>query len=126
MWGRTTMYALVQFSVEIALRNSERIGPETAKLVGILLNGTYPLKYLRRVQGILRLHSSGKVSTAGLEYASRMGMLYGKMQFYYLQGTAEYFDKNGNKPSLVQSAPRREMGSMYLHNSFEREENNDQ
>lgn len=118
--------ALTQFSVAIALKGSERVGPETTKLVGELLNGPYPLKYLRRVQGILRLHQSGRVSHAGLEYACKMGLLYGKMQFKYLQSTAEYFDKNGNRPSVVRSAPRREVGSVHLHNSFEREETNDQ
>jgi len=113
--------ALVQFSVAMAMRNAERVGPETMKLVGDLLSGPYPLKYLRRVQGILRLYESGRVTTAGLEYACKMGTLYGKNQFMYLESTAEYFDKNGNKPSAVRSAPRREANTVHLHNSFERE-----
>jgi hypothetical protein len=51
-----------------------------------------------------------------------MGMAYSKTQFNYLQATAIYFDKNGNKPSIVRTAPMREVSSMHLHNSFEREE----
>jgi hypothetical protein len=32
-----------------------KIGPETARLVNGILGSPYPLKYLRRAQGILRL-----------------------------------------------------------------------
>lgn len=131
--------AQVGFSVSQAQRQAERIGPETARLVDHLLSGPHPLRYLRRVQGILRLEQSGRVSREGLEHASRLGMTFNKTQFGYIQSTAEYFDKNGNRPSVVRTAPRREASSMYLHkpqstqsdcvqdgNSFEREEMNDQ
>jgi hypothetical protein len=118
--------AVVQFSVQLALKTASRVGPETEKLVGHLLSGPYPLKYLRRVQGILRLYQSLKVTREGLEHACRLGMTFNKTQFAYLQATAQFFDKNGNKLSVVQAAPRREASSMYLHNSFEREEKNDQ
>ncbi len=114
--------ALTQFSVQIALRDAEKIGPETLKLVAELLGGAYPLKYLRRVQGILRLHQSGRVSRAGIEHAAKMGLTYGKHQFAYIQATAEYFDKNGNRPSLVRSAPRRDPNEIYLHNPIPKEE----
>ncbi len=114
--------ALVQFSVQLALKSAERIGPETLNLVENLLNGQYPLRYLRRVQGILRLHHTMQVSREALEHACKMGSTYGKTQFSYIQATAQYFDKNGNRPSVVRSAPKREASSMYLHNSFERED----
>jgi len=117
--------ALTQFSVQLALREASKIGPETEGLVNHLIGGSYPLRYLRRVQGILRLKHSGKVTREGLEHACKLGMMYGKTQFGYIQATAEYFDKNGAKPSAVRSAPVREVGSVYLHNSFEREERND-
>ncbi len=114
--------AVVQFSVQLALKGAERIGPETLKLTSELLNGPYPLRYLRRVQGILRLQQSSKVTREGLEHACKMGSTYGKTQFAYIQATANYFDKNGNRPTIVRTAPHREVSSMYLHNSFEREE----
>jgi hypothetical protein len=108
--------ALTQFSVQLALKKAAQIGPETAKLTEQLLSGSYPLRYLRRVQGILRLEQSGKVTRAGLEHAAKMAMIYGKPYFPYVQATAEYFDKNGNRPSVVRP-PVRETGSMYLHNN---------
>ncbi len=112
--------ALVQFSVQHALRESEKIGPETLRLVSHLLGGAYPLRYLRRVQGILRLYQSKRVSKAALEHACKMGMTFQKTQFPYIQSTAQYFDKNGLKPSVVRSAPIREKESIYLH-SYEEE-----
>ncbi|MBX2986743.1 MAG: IS21 family transposase [Bdellovibrionaceae bacterium] len=109
--------ALTQFSVQLAKRAAEQIGPETIKLVEELLGGNYPLKYLRRVQGILRLEQTGRITRAALEHAAKMAMTYRKLQFAYVQSTAEYFDKNGNRPSAVRSAPMREENSMYLHNN---------
>lgn len=108
--------ALAQFSVQVALKNAERIGKETLLVVSLLLSGEYPLRRLRRVQGILRLHEGNKVTRAALEHACRLAMVYNKMQFPYIQNTAYYFDKTGNKPSIVRSAPKREASSMYLHN----------
>jgi transposase len=108
--------ALVQFSVQHAIRESEKIGPETSRLVNSLLSGAYPLKYLRRVQGILRLYQSKRVSKEALEHACKMGMTFQKTQFGYIQSTAQYFDKSGLKPSVVRSAPIREKSSVYLHN----------
>ena len=114
--------ALTQFSVQQALNEAERIGPQTAKLVGLLLSGSYPLKYLRRVQGILRIFQSGRASREGLEHACKMGLTFNKHQFPYIQATAEYFDKNGNRPSAVKAAPVRDAGSIYLHNIIQQEE----
>jgi len=118
--------ALTQFSVQQAQRQAERVGPETVKLVSELLGGSYPLKYLRRAQGILRLHQTARVSREALEHAAKMGLTYGKLQFPYIQATAEYFDKNGNRPRLATSAPIREASSMYLHNPKPEENLNDQ
>jgi transposase len=108
--------AQTQFSVQHAIKTAESIGPETAALVKHLLTGEYPLKYLRRVQGILRLYQSAKVTREGLEYAAKTAMTFGKHQFLYIQATAQYFDKNGNRPSIVRTAPCREASSMHLHN----------
>lgn len=114
--------ALTQFSVKLAIKNAGAVGPETLALANYLLTGEYPLKYLRRVQGILRLFESARVSRAALEYAAKMGMTYGKHQFGYIQSTAQYFDKNGNKPTIVRTAPKRDVSSMYLHNLNHNEE----
>ena len=107
--------ALTQFSVQLALREAEKVGNETAKLVTELLSGSFPLKYLRRVQGILRLYQSARVTRQALEHAAKMAMQFNKLQYQYIQNTAEYFDKNGNRPSVIRSAPKRDLDQMYLH-----------
>ena len=109
--------ALTQFSVQVAKREALLVGPETEKLVSHLLDISYPLKYLRRVQGILRLHQGNHVSREGLEHGAKMAMTFSKTHYSYVQATAIYFDKNGNRPSLVRSAPIREASSMHLHNN---------
>lgn len=108
--------AVTQFSVQLALREAEKIGEETLKLITHLLSGSFPLKHLRRVQGILRLSQTARVTRAGLEHASKMAMTYNKLQYQYIQNTAEYFDKNGNRPTVVRSAPKRSLDEIYLHN----------
>lgn len=117
--------ALVQFSIEIAKRDANRVGPETVKLVDHLLNTTHPLRHLRRAQGILRLYQSNRVTKAGLEHGSLMAMRFQKTYYSYVQTTAEYFDKNGNRLTVLGSAPTRDAGSMFLHNKqLEKEETN--
>ena len=108
--------ALTQYSVQVAKRDAVRIGPETVKLVDELLKGASPLRYLRRVQGIIRLYQSSKVSREALEHGCKLAMTFNKMQYGYVQSAAEYFDKNGNRPKLVGSAPIRESKSVFLHN----------
>ena len=115
-------FALTQFSVQAAKREAARIGSMTEKLVNELLDVAHPLTHLRRVQGILRIFQSGLVSREGLEHGCRMAMNFRKERYAYIKATAEYFDKNGNRPNLVGSAPVRETSSMYLHNNNERED----
>jgi hypothetical protein len=114
--------ALTQFSVQLALKVAVKVGPETLKLVEELIGASYPLRYLRRVQGILRLQQTARVSREGLEHAAKMARVYRKTQFAYVKATAEYFDRNGNRPSAVKAAPVREASSMYLHNQTPKEE----
>jgi transposase len=108
--------AMTQFSVQLALREAAKVGVETERLVQELLGGAFPLKYLRRVQGLLRLYQSARVTKLALEHAAKMAMQFNKLHLSYVQNAAEYFDRNGNRPTVVRSAPQREPDQMYLHN----------
>lgn len=108
--------AITQFSVQLAQREAIKIGPETERLINELISGKYPLRYLRRAQGIIRLHPSGRVTRAALEYACKMGMAFNKHQFPYIQSAAEYFE-NGNRPKALYAAPIREQNTIFLHNA---------
>lgn len=113
--------ALTQYSVQVAKRDASKVGPETMKLVEELLKGTSPLRFLRRVQGIIRLQQSNKVSREALEHGCKLAMTFNKMQYGYVQSASEYFDKNGNRPRLAGSAPVRESGSVFLHKQLQME-----
>ncbi|OFZ05159.1 MAG: hypothetical protein A2X97_09405 [Bdellovibrionales bacterium GWA1_52_35] len=45
--------AAVRFDVQLARKEALKIGPETTTLVEELLSGSHPLRFLRRVQGLL-------------------------------------------------------------------------
>ncbi|MBL7671463.1 MAG: IS21 family transposase [Bdellovibrionaceae bacterium] len=109
--------AMTQFSVQVAKRESAKIGPETERLVNQLLDIAYPLKYLRRVQGILRLYQGNHVSREGLEHGCKMGLAFNKTFYGYVFAAAKFFDQNGNRPTLVKSAPIREASTLHLHNN---------
>lgn len=85
-------WALVPACVGAARKEAERIGPATTKLVEALVEGDYPLKHLRRIQGILRLHSSRHVSTEALEYACEQAAKFARPRLNYVKACAEHFN----------------------------------
>lgn len=104
-----------RFEIKSAKAEAQKVGPETEKLIEELIGGDYPLRYLRRVQGILRLLKSGRVSAGALEYASRQAVTFRKLSYDYIKSAAEYFDANGNRPVSVRSAPIRNRNEINLH-----------
>lgn len=62
---------------------AESVGPETAKLIGGLLDGAYPLRHLRRSQSILQL--SRKYSKAQLEQAAEVANRFSNSSLQYLE-----------------------------------------
>jgi hypothetical protein len=104
---------VANYSIKKAIQEAERVGPETFKMVSQLLTEPQPLRYLRRVQGILRLVQQKRVSIAGLEFAAKQGGVFNRTQYEYIKSTAEIFDRNGARPA--RAAPYREENQMYLH-----------
>jgi transposase len=71
-------YVDMNYHIALARREAEKVGPNTLLLVERLLNeDRYPLKNLRRVQGILQL--AEKFETVAMEYGCEMAL-----QFEYL------------------------------------------
>jgi hypothetical protein len=103
-------------SIKKAISEAERIGPETFKMVSQLLTEPQPLRYLRRVQGILRLVQQKRVSIAALEFAAKQGAIFNRTQYVYIKSTAEVFDRNGMRPA--RAAPYRDENQMYLHKTL--------
>jgi len=105
-----------RFEIKYVKAEALKIGPETVKLIDDIVGGEYPLRYLRRAQGILRLVQSGQVKALSLEYASRQALLFNKTHYGYVKSAAEHFDANGNRPASVKSAPIRSLDEINLHN----------
>lgn len=103
-----------RFEVRSAQAEAERIGPKLSEMVRSLFASSHPLRHLRRVQGILRLHQSGRVSTAALEYAADKALLFRKPTLNYVKACAEHYDANGARLILVK--PLRADSEVFLHN----------
>jgi len=73
--------AAIRFDLIHAKREAEKIGPETLKLIEELLAGPHPLKYLRRIQGILRLRKI--YSASAMEYACHQALVFNRPRLSY-------------------------------------------
>ena len=104
--------SMARFEVHHAQTQAKRIGPQGEKLIADLLSGDYPLRHLRRVQGILRLMVSHQVSSEALDYACSQALVFNKKRLAYIKACALYFQQNGGKPKLV--APERPPESVHL------------
>lgn len=105
--------ATARFDVQIAKRDAARSGPEMEKLILRLLEGSEPLRYLRRIQGILRLR---KIYTGpALEYACHQAMLFDRLRLRYITECAKKFELTGYRPRII-GAPARDLASVYLQN----------
>jgi hypothetical protein len=107
--------AITRFEVQSAVSQAQMIGPHTHKLVEHLLLTDWPLKHLRRVQGILRLVQSKLVSTQALEYASEQAFNFNKLNYQYVKNAALFFKNGGTNSSL--GPPQRSQTEMFLHST---------
>ncbi len=105
--------AVARFEVKHALAEAAKVGPETTKLVELLLAGDRPLQLLRRVQGILRLQQSKKITKESLEHAAQMGLRFNRTQYAYIKSVAEQFQQNGHR--RLSTVPQRDAETIHLH-----------
>lgn len=108
--------ALARFDIQVALRDAERIGPQTHRLIEDLFSSSQPLKYLRRAQGVLRLYHSGRVSGASLEHACERALLFGKKQLSFIKDAALFYQTHGERrAAALARAPQRSQNEVFLH-----------
>lgn len=105
--------SLARFDVCMALREAERVGPQMQKVIHQLVHGNHPLRYLRRVQGILRLKKSPQITAEALEYGAGMALKFRKLRLGYIKSCAEHYAVNGTRP--IGLSPKRERGEVFLH-----------
>lgn len=87
---------------------AERIGPETAKLIEALMAGPYPLKYLRRAQGIVRLAKN--YGHDEMEAAARQANSFNIRTGQFI----ERLLKNGKVKITKTKAPKRAAANPHL------------
>jgi hypothetical protein len=104
------------FTVEIAKREANKIGTETEKMVDYLFSLPHPLIYLRRVQGWIRMVSSGRCTRHAMEYASQIALQHQKFNSAYVNDCAKYFDQSGTLIFKKHNAPQRNRDTIYLQN----------
>ena len=100
------------FEIKKSMTQAEAIGPKTLELVRELLSGERPLRYLRRVQGIMRLRSD--LSSDALEYASTQALTFKRYQLAYIKSCAQYFRETGGRLATV-TLPDRDPNTLHLH-----------
>jgi transposase len=103
--------AVARFDIIYAQREALKIGPETSRLVEQLLTEHHPLRYLRRVQGILRLTKN--LSSKAIEYGCHQATLFNRPRLAYITGCAEKFELSGHRPRAI-GVPERDLSSIYL------------
>jgi transposase len=109
--------AVARFEVRAALTAAKKVGPQTHSLIESLVQGSHPLKHLRRIQGILRLAQSEMVKALSLEYAAEQSLRFNKKHFVYVKQAALFFENGGSRPRLV--TPQREAADLFLHHNPE-------
>jgi len=105
--------AVTRFEIKFAKNEADKIGPNTRAIVDHLLDCEYPLKYLRRVQGILRLTQKGAVSHEAMEYAANLALKFQKTTFHYIKDAALHFEHRSQRSPHL--APQRDQTELYLH-----------
>jgi len=101
------------FEIRKLQAQARSIGPATFELIDLQLSGDRPLRYLRRVQGILRLLKDTSITAVDLEYACGQALTFNKPRVDYIKQCARYHNSNGGRLRL--GVPVRNANTSHLH-----------
>lgn len=104
------------FDIRLNIKKAEEIGGKTAELVKLLFAIERPLKNLRVVQGLLRLHTLGEFERPALEYAASQAITFQRYRLAFIKSCAQHFQANPKRIVIV--APERDLESIHLHQPF--------
>jgi len=105
--------SVARFEVHHAKEQATKLGPHVEKLVDKLVSTDYPLRHLRRVQGILRLAKRYPITPEALDHACQRALFFNKTRLAYIKDCALFFVSHGQRPTLL--APSRQADSIHLH-----------
>jgi hypothetical protein len=104
---------VARFEVHHAKEQAKKLGAHVEQLVEKLLSTDYPLRHLRRVQGILRLAKRYPITSEALDHACQRALFFNKTRLAYIKDCALYFVSHGQRPTLL--APSRQADTVHLH-----------
>jgi len=107
---------VARFEVYHAKEQAQKLGANVERLVEKLLATDYPLRHLRRVQGILRLAKRHPITVEALDHACQRALSFNKTRLSYIKDCALFFVTHGQSPTLL--TPTREQGAMHLHHQL--------
>jgi hypothetical protein len=88
-------YVDVNYHLALARREGERVGPQTLLLIERLMNeNKYPLKNLRKIQGIIKL--STQFEADAMEYGCEMAMKFEYMNYDRIKRFAKGYRPKGD------------------------------
>lgn len=105
--------SVARFEIRHAQDQAQKLGSSVEKLVDQLLSSEFPLRHLRRVQGILRLAKRHPITAQALDHACQKALCFNKTRLAYIKDCALYFVAHGQRPTLL--APHREADTVHLH-----------
>jgi transposase len=105
--------SVARFEVHHAHEQAKKLGPHVDQLVDKLLSTDYPLRHLRRVQGILRLAKRYPITPEALEHACQRALSFNKTRLAYIKDCALFFVSHGQRPTLL--TPHRQADTIHLH-----------
>lgn len=104
------------FDVSKAKAQAKEIGPQVTKIVELLTSSARPLRYLRRIQGLLRLKNQG-MGIDALEYAASQALTFQKYQLSFIKACAESYQTTGGR--LGTCRPKRDPDQIYLRGGYD-------
>ncbi len=105
--------SVARFEVHHAKEQAKKLGAHVEQLVEKLLSTDYPLRHLRRVQGLLRLAKRYPITAEALDHACQRALSFNKTRLAYIKDCALYFVSHGQRPTLL--APSRQADTVHLH-----------
>ncbi|WP_338635664.1 IS21 family transposase [Spirobacillus cienkowskii] len=109
----------LSFDINKAKLEAKKIGENTYKLIDFLFSQSHPLRFLRPVQGMLRLVYSNKFNKEDMEYAAKMAFSHKIYRLSYITDCCIFHVNGGAKPRATQ-APIRTLNTIHLHQSKEK------
>lgn len=106
----------LSFDINKAKLEAKSIGENTYKLIDFLFSQSHPLRFLRPVQGMLRLVYSNKFNKEDMEYATKMAFSHKIYRLSYITDCCTFHVNGGAKPRTTQ-APIRNPNTIHLHQS---------